>query len=80
MKYCINCKHYEWSIEDNSKKFGWCNHRNNFKRNVVSGGFDRIYTFAYMNRNDPKSCGLSGKWFEQKILLRTKIKNLFKRK
>lgn len=80
-KFCVNCQHFI-SIPGCNNKVGRCRlypkKTDNFEElnYLVSGKRNLEYRFCNFAREDPESCGRSGKYYIKKIFPVPKIPNL----
>jgi hypothetical protein len=80
-KFCVNCQHFI-SVPGCNNKVGRCRlypkKTDNFEElnYLVSGKRNIEYRFCNFAREDPESCGISGKYYMKKIFPFPKISNL----
>lgn len=80
-KFCVNCQHFI-SVPGCNNKVGRCRlypkKTENFEElnYLVSGKRNLEYRFCNFVREDPESCGISGKYYMKKIFPVPKIPNL----
>jgi hypothetical protein len=83
-KFCVNCQHFI-SVPGCNNKVGRCRlypkKTDNFEElnYLVSGKRNLEYRFCNFAREDPESCGRSGKYYTKKIFPFHKITNLFEK-
>lgn len=79
-KFCVNCQHFI-SVPGCNNKVGRCRlypkKTDNFEElnYLVSGKINLEYRFCNFVREDPESCGKSGKYYMKKIFPFPKIPN-----
>ena len=80
-KFCVNCQHFI-AVPGCNNKVGRCRlfpkKSDNFEEwnYLVSGKRKLEYRFCNFVREDPESCGISGKYYTKKIFPFPKILNL----
>lgn len=81
-KFCVNCKHFVKPSPLCDDSFGRCNlypkknDKNNEFSYLVSGKRKLEYRFCSFVREDEEACGPLGKYYNKKIILFPKLKEL----